>query len=159
MILRETSTGDMLTLSIDFTTLSGRMTATLSGPSRCSIIDGLLWWALNRKLDAFVASCMHLPIHASMQHAQALHRGEALVHFVHFTPWHKAEEKRASSICRKVEQHIPDLAPLASLSPAHQREHDQLITLATLLRKRMAHPADPYHGLEGILVEPVQQAA
>lgn len=159
MTLRETSTGNMLALSIDFTTLSGRMTATLSGHTRAAIIDGLLWWALNRKLDAFVAACMHLPIHASMQHAQALHRGESLVHYVHFTPWHKAEEKRASSICGKVEEHLPELAPLASLSPAHQREHDQLITLATLLRKRLAHPADPYHGLEGILVEPAQQAA
>lgn len=159
MTITEHTHGAMLTLSMEFGTMKGRLSATLSGHTRCAIIDGLLWWALNRKLDALVAACMPLPIHASMEHAQALHEGERLVHYVHYTPWHMEEEKRQLKVCTTVDTHIPELAPLAALGPDHQREYQELKALATLLRSRIQHPGEAYHGLEGIIVSPSKQAA
>lgn len=159
MTITETSTGDMLTMRIDIATLSGPANASLHGRMRYAIIDGLLWWALGRKLDALVAAAMRLPIHHNEEQAQALHVGEALVAYVTTTPWEESDDDRAARIYRTMRQRLPELAPLCALGQDHAREHSEATALVELLQARLAHPGDAGHGLDGILQPPVQKAA
>lgn len=159
MKITEHTHGDMLTLSIDFGSMNGRMNATLSGHARYAIIDGLLWWAMNRKVDALVAACMPLPIHASMEYAYALQVGESLVSELTLSRFECSSDEQALEGMAYIKGRLDHLAPLAELGPDHQREYRELVALTTLLRERIQHPGAAYHGLDDIMDIPVTKAA
>lgn len=158
MRITEHIEGHGYTVCIEASAMGTTVKAQLSGMLRYALIDGLLWWVLCRKLDAFVASCLPLPIHASMVHASALHEGERLVAYVHTTPFHESDEERATRTLRTLHHHLPQLEPLAKASELHQREHQELVALANLLHERLLHPGEANHGLEGILTNAAKAA-
>lgn len=158
MRITEHIEGHGYTICIEASAMGTTVKAQLSGMLRYALIDGLLWWVLCRKLDAFVASCLPLPIHASMVHAGALHEGERLVAYVHTTPWHESDGERATRIMRTLHHHLPELAPLAQTSAMHQTEHKELLALANLLHERLLHPGEASHGLQHILTNAAKAA-
>ena len=143
------------TVSITSSAMGESITATLSGAYLYALIDGLLWWTINRKLERLVATSMSTV--PSAEHAaefgQALGAGEELVHHVFTTPFHEANEHRQERIVTAILRRLPALAGITRQGPhAAMAKADlaELTELATLLRERIDHVAEALHGLEGM---------
>lgn len=139
-----------VTITVRIDLFGAEHSATLSGRFRYAVLDGLLWWTLNRYMGAFVAHCMPMVHHADMEQASALHDGEALVHYVYTAPFAEADDARALRIMAFIGRHLPTLAVLAT-TPELVALHDRMLLLAETLKDRLDHPGEALHGVEGIL--------
>ena len=148
---------DMLTVRINGTAMGTPISATLSGPILYALVDGLLWWCVNRKLDALVACAQRQPAPADRNAAiffgQALKDGEEMVMHCFTTPFHEHNEERQLRIMVYLTKHLPALEPLASHGPhasVARAELAELMELCTLLRDRIEHNGEAMRGLDGI---------
>lgn len=153
-----TEHAQMLTVRINGTAMGTSISATLSGPILYALVDGLLWWCVNRKLDALVACAQRQPAPADRNAAiffgQALKDGEEMVMHCFTTPFHEHNQMRQLRIMEYLTKHLPGLEPLASHGPhatVARAELAELMELCTLLRERIAHQGDAKLGLEGII--------
>jgi|GEM_PF-4771541 len=147
MHFRETSAGDQLTITITVALPGADHSATLSGPVRGPMIDGLLWWALGRILDHFVAAAYPAQFAAQFAAHDALTTGESIVHYIYTTPFYEADDARASRITELVHTRLPELAPLRALVPQGTELHEQAMRVATIMRERMRVDVPILHGV------------
>lgn len=163
MKLYRTLTAEAVTIRVEATSLLGPISATLIAPAPHTgpVVDGLLWWALDRKLDAFLAHHVGTddPISENV-----LFKGVQLLHYVQTVPYHESTRQRAQRIGNTILKDLPELATLVSTVPdpdgRAQAEHAELVELAHLIRDRVNHEGDALHGLDGMIVdEPNAQAA
>jgi len=154
MHFTETQQGDMLTISVHVGLPDATYTATLSGRMRGPILDALLWWALGRTMDHLVATAQPIVWAAQFHQAnsEALYTGESLVHFTTVVaPFYEADDERAQRIMRVVHEHLPELAPLATMRPGLQPVYELAQHIAAILVRRVGDPtATVLHGVEEV---------
>lgn len=162
--LHITEHGTMFTVRITSTAMGQEVSATISGPILYALVDGLLWWCINRKLDALVACAQRQPApahrDAAIAFGHSLQQGEEMVMQCFTTPFHEHTEERQQRIMHYLQRYLPDLHPIASHGPHSTMataELAQLTELATVLKHRIAHPYEAMHGIEGMVQ--VEQAA
>jgi hypothetical protein len=153
-----TEHGPMYTVDIHSTTMGSPISATMSDSYLYAVIDGMLWWAINRKLDSVVAVCMDQPApterDAHLQFGHAVASGKELVMHVFTTPWHEHQEERQARIVRYIRHEVPKLQPMVSHgphAPMAKAELAEIIELCTLLEDRIAHSGEAMHGLQGMV--------
>ncbi len=156
LTITERHQGETIALTAHLALPGATYEATIAGRIRRAMVDGILWWALGRTLDHLAATCMHQVYAAPTQERNdALHAAEALVHYMTHTSYHEADDHRATRIMRVVMDHMPDLAPLATVHPAAMPMYQQAHSIAKALLQRIEHSyGDVLHGVrEGWNVE------
>lgn len=157
--------GTMFTVRINGTAMGSAITASISGPILYALVDGLLWWGINRKLDALVACAMGQP--APTQRDQALAfgsaraEGEEMVMHCFTSPFHEQDEERQLRITTYLTRHLPNLHPIADHgphSPTARTELAELHELVQLLSQRIIHSGQAMHGIEGMTTTELQAA-
>lgn len=153
--------GEQFTVTITGTGLGKEHTASLSGLIRWPLIDGLLWWLLDRKLDTLVAYCLPLPIHASMPHAQALSVAEGLTTYVHTAPYYRQDVPGALKTLRTIRNKLPELKPLAEVGQEVTIELQRINDLLTILMERTVNESEgrALHAVEHFTTFTQTQAA
>lgn len=156
--------GSMLTVRITSMAMASPISATLSGPLLYALVDGLLWWCINRKLDALVACAQGQRAPAdrndALEFGAAMVTGEDLVMRCFTTPFHEHGEERQERIVAYIGRELPKLRAL-TYGPHHATataELAELMELCTILQQRIANPMDAMLGLES-MVEPRTAAA
>jgi len=148
--LTETANGDQLTITMAVVLPDATYKATLSGHVRGPMIDGLLWWAMGRILDQFVAAAFPAQFAAQFAEHDALTMGESLLHYIYTTPFYEADDARAARIMALVHGKLPELAPLRTLVPNGTALHELATRVATILHERMRVDVGTLHGVEEV---------
>jgi hypothetical protein len=160
MHLRRTRTAQAVTIHLEATRMGGQLIkATLSDqPDRTqAVVDGLLWWALDRKLDAFVAYHVGQETPAT---EDLIFLGVRLLHYVQTTTYHEAEGEQAMRIGNTITTHLPELHGLIEAGDTSaEAEHAELMALAQLIQGRIQRPGMPEHGIQAIMVDEQQTVA
>jgi len=150
--------GHTFTAKLNATAMGAPIMASLAGTTKYALIDGLLWWAINRKLEAMVATSMGNPAAADHDEAtrqgRAQAHGEQLVHRVFTTPFHSHSDERQAAIVAYINKELPALQPLTVGNPhaaTAKAELAELMELCTILHDRINHPAEALRGMDTIL--------
>lgn len=158
--------GGMITVRLHSTAMASPISATLSGPYLYALVDGLLWWCINRKLDSLVACAMGQPAPANRDEAlrfgNSLANGEELVMQCFTTPFHEHDEQRQERILAYLHKHLPSLNAMAQHGPhraTSMAELAELMELCTLLQQRIQHSGEAMHGIGGMITTTELQAA
>lgn len=158
--------GDQFTVKVRSSAMGSPLAASLAGPLKYALIDGLLWWTINRKLDQLVAVAMGQPRiedrNQALSFGNALSTGEDLVMRIYTTPFHEHAEERQKRILAYLSKELPGLEPITrhgAHAPMANAELAELIELCTLLKDRIDHSAEALHGMEGMLQITTAQAA
>lgn len=153
MKLTETLVGGMLTVQLTDAMLDGNVSAALSGivPHRYALIDGLLWYSLNRRLEALWRAVQVVEPTIATKRGHDVANG--LYIYVTTVPFHDVPEEKQARILHHIGNYLPELDTLATRTGDKRVpvELAALKELATLLQTRIAYPNDAGHGLEGIL--------
>lgn len=149
-LIDRTAGADNVTVTIETTAMGEPITATLSARMRYAAIDGLLWWAMGRKLLALCNACAALPVHADLRTAQALSVAESLLTYVHTIGYHHADGKDFQRILRTITHYQAELQQLTKLGEPYAGEVRGIGELAKLIADRGKHEGEAMHGLEGI---------
>ena len=161
MNITETVVGKMHTMHLTDNSLTGPISATLSGieQHRYALIDGLIWYAIGRKLEALWSKFQSVKATHANQHSHDVAQG--LLIYVHTVPFHESTEERQLRIAHTIGKHVPELATLAEevRDPEAQAEVRRLRRLVESLRSRIEHPGDAGHGLEGIITHELHHPA
>lgn len=161
MNIKETVIGKMHTMHLTDTSINGTISATLSGieQHRYALIDGLIWYAIGRKLEALWEKFQTVERTIATKHGHEV--ASALVQYVHTVPFHELPEERQKRIAHTITKHVPELATLAKRvrDPNTESEVASVMRLAELLASRIEHPHDAGHGLEGIITHELHHAA
>lgn len=131
MKLYRTRTDNAVTYRIECDTLSGPCTGTLSGNPiiETALVDGLLWWAFGRRLEAFVATAVE---HVDEGLEAVLYTGDRLVRFVHTTPWQETSAEATKRITATIASTLPALASLIEQGPDHDQRRREFVSLTAL---------------------------
>lgn len=128
--------------------------STISGHVLSALVDGSLWYTINRMLERFVASAVPPAVLTAETRSlcTAIDLGEGMVHYVFTQPFHMADDERAHRIMRTINNNLPALEPLinAGSNPEERRAAwVELRKLASILQARIGE-SGALHGLEGI---------
>lgn len=150
--------GNQFTVKVRSSAMGSPLAASLSGMTKHVLIDALLWWTMNRKLDQLVAVSMGQPRiedrNQALSYGNALSTGEDLVMRIYTTPFNENAEERNKRILHYMAQELPALEPLTrhgAHAPMAKAELAELLELCTLLKDRLAHDAEALHGMHGML--------
>lgn len=157
--------GAMLTVRLNSTGMGSAISASLSGPLLYALVDGLLWWCINRKLDALVACAQGQPAptnrNDALEFGAAMLTGEDLVMRCFTTPFHEHAEDRQERIVGYIRKELPKLRAL-TYGPHHataSTELAELMELCTILQQRIASPGDAMLGLDTMVAPRTAAAA
>jgi hypothetical protein len=158
--------GDQFTVKVNSTAMGSPVHAALSGTAKYALIDGLLWFTINRKLDQLVATAMGQPRiedrNQALSFGNALNIGEDLVMRTFRAPFYDTTEAKQQRIMHYLAKELPALEPLTrhgAHAPMAKAELAKLLELCTILAERIAHPADAMHGMQGLITTITAAAA
>lgn len=146
MRLTETVTGERITMRMVLDILGTYYAAELDGRTRYAVIDGLLWWAIRRQVDAFA----HLALAQAKPDAVALNTAESLNHYVWHLDFENTSNTMAVRIMVTVAMAVEKLAPLATDEKAATLL-DQLERTVKILQQRMDDPGAALLGVEDFI--------
>jgi hypothetical protein len=144
---------DTISAQIKGTTSGEPYTASLSGPVKMDLVDGLLWYALNRKIDWFVATAITPP---DQPDSHASFTGYRLALYVTTTPLYMGTSEMQARIMRTIANTLPELEPLIQAGPdpdKRRTEFESINALTQLLRNRIADPTGTSHLLDPFIAK------
>lgn len=161
MKIHRTITGEGITITVRATRLGEPITASLSGHERFqyALIDGLLWWTLCRKLEAFTLGMANVPGLGAFQELEENGTPARLLRYVFTTQFHAQGQEESTRTMRTILKHLPELEELAMGNAERESEHRQMVRLAEILQARIARPGDAEHAVGEYLVNTTPAAA
>lgn len=158
--------GDQFTVKVNSTAMGSPVHAALNGRFKYALIDALLWFTINSKLDQLVATAMGQQRiedrNQALSFGNALNIGEDLVMRTFRTPFYDTTEAKQERIMHYLAKELPALEPLTrqgAHAPMAKAELAELLELCTILANRIAHPADAMHGMQGLITDITASAA